>query len=195
MKSKTSIDISNDGRAERSKRSRQAIIEAIFKLYADGIYVPTAQEVADKSGLGIRTVFRHFSDMERLFVEGDRMLYSQYQGQPKLLPSGSIEDRVGQIVTLRCDNCELFAPYIRATQAQLWRYKKLRENFRALTELHRVKLFSFIPELNEVSEVKQDAADMVMSFESWNRLRFTQRKSQKETQSIMTFSLSAILEH
>ncbi|MFT5573569.1 MAG: hypothetical protein ACI9FR_002504 [Cryomorphaceae bacterium] len=195
MKSEKAKDTDTDGRVQRSKRSRQKIMEAIFSLNVDGVYVPIAQEVADKAGLGIRTVFRHFSDMERLFVEGDRMLYAQFQDQPNVQPAGSLEERIEQFAAIRCDNFERFAPYIRATQAQLWRYNKLRQNYRALTKIHRTRLFSFIPELEEMSKLSQDAADVAMSFESWNRLRFTQRKSKKETRTIMVFSLSVLLKN
>ena len=78
MAKKTNINAATDGRALRTKKSRRAIIEATLGLYADGILVPTAQLVADRSGLGMRTVFRHFSEMEKLFVEGDKLLYERF---------------------------------------------------------------------------------------------------------------------
>ena len=111
-----------DGRAQRTVRSRLAIIEAVFALYEQGNLVPTAQQVADQSGLGIRTVFRHFSEMEKLYVEGDRILHERYAKLPVLHPTGSLQSRIDQLTSERVTNCEMFAPYIRATLAQLWRY-------------------------------------------------------------------------
>ena len=35
---------------------------------------PTAQQVADESGVGIRTVFRQFDEMENLFKSVDAVL-------------------------------------------------------------------------------------------------------------------------
>ena len=51
-----------DGRLLRSERSRQQIIDATQELVNEGVLVPTAQIVADRAEVGIRTVFRHFAD-------------------------------------------------------------------------------------------------------------------------------------
>ena len=59
-----------DGRALRSERSRRPIVEALFALVGEGVLQPTAQQVADRAGVGIRTVFRHFEDMDAL-LRGD----------------------------------------------------------------------------------------------------------------------------
>ncbi|MDH4042395.1 MAG: TetR/AcrR family transcriptional regulator, partial [Gammaproteobacteria bacterium] len=56
-----------DGRLLRTERSRQLIIDALHDLINEGVLQPTAQTVAERAGVGIRTVFRHFADMETLF--------------------------------------------------------------------------------------------------------------------------------
>ena len=50
-----------DGRIQRSERSRQLIIDAMVAMINAGHMIPTAQQVADKADVAIRTVFRHFS--------------------------------------------------------------------------------------------------------------------------------------
>ena len=52
-----------DGRRQRSARSRAAIIEASFELMQEGVLAPTAQQIAERAGVGIRSFFRHFEDM------------------------------------------------------------------------------------------------------------------------------------
>ena len=69
-----------DGRLLRSERSRQLIIDACQELVNEGVLVPTAQNVADRAGVGIRTVFRHFADMETLFSTMDTQLRQTYEG-------------------------------------------------------------------------------------------------------------------
>ena len=49
-----------DGRLLRSERSRQLIIEAIIKLVDEGFLIPTAQQVAERAGVGIRSVVQTF---------------------------------------------------------------------------------------------------------------------------------------
>ena len=58
-----------DGRLERSKKSRDLIIQAMRDLIDEGILSPTAQQVAETAQVGIRTVFRHAIDMETLFKQ------------------------------------------------------------------------------------------------------------------------------
>lgn len=193
MSESTKVDSDKDGRAARAKRSRQKIIEATLDLYTDGIYVPTAQLVADRSGLGIRTVFRHFSEMEQLFIEGDKMLHARFAALPKVTPVGDLENRLSQLIDLRMDNCERFAPFIRAAQAQMWRYKELRKNYRKIVKIQRQRLFEFLPELETFDPVTQDAAEIAISFELWNRLRHTQKKSRAATKQIMHKTLASLL--
>src|SRR4029077_12531484 len=61
--------MSDDGRVRRAERSGRAIVEALMGLVGEGVLEPTAQQVASRAGVGIRTVFRRFSDMESLFAE------------------------------------------------------------------------------------------------------------------------------
>ena len=60
-----------DGRRLRSLTSQTIIVDAMMKLIQKGTLEPTAQEVADEAGIGIRTVFRHFQDKETLFIKMD----------------------------------------------------------------------------------------------------------------------------
>ena len=60
-----------DGRRERAGRTRQAIIDAAGGMIVEGILAPTAQQIADRAGVGIRSFFRHFLDMESLFLAVD----------------------------------------------------------------------------------------------------------------------------
>jgi AcrR family transcriptional regulator len=53
----------------RGARNRNYIMDAIFELIQEGLVLPTAEQIADRAGVGTRTVFRHFDDMESLFVE------------------------------------------------------------------------------------------------------------------------------
>ena len=48
---------SSDGRLRRGERSREAIVAALFELVGEGVLQPTAQQVAERAGVGIRSVF------------------------------------------------------------------------------------------------------------------------------------------
>ncbi|RYD83835.1 MAG: TetR/AcrR family transcriptional regulator, partial [Sphingomonadales bacterium] len=55
-----------DGRRQRSNRSRDQIVRAMIDLVRAGEMQPAAARVAEKANVGLRTVFRHFEEMETL---------------------------------------------------------------------------------------------------------------------------------
>ena len=56
-----------DGRRERSRTNHAKIIAAGMELIGKGEYLPNAARVAEVAGVGIRSVFRHFEDMDALY--------------------------------------------------------------------------------------------------------------------------------
>ena len=61
------LNLKPDGRLLRSERSRHLIVEAMIELIDEGVLTPTAQQVAKRANVGIRSVFRHFDDMDSIF--------------------------------------------------------------------------------------------------------------------------------
>ncbi len=182
-----------DGRLARGEKSREKILTATFSLYEQGILVPTAQQVADESGMGIRTVFRQFSDVEALFVQGNTLLQQRYHERPVLKPEGNLEQRIQQLVNDRFNIFEDYAPYIRSTLVQIWRYETLRNNYRVLVNGLRKLMFKSIPELKDTPKHVQCAAEAALGFEAWDRYRAQNRLSKADTVKSMTVSLKALL--
>ena len=113
---------SSDGRRQRSERSQVAIIKAALTLMDEGILVPTAQQVADRAGVGIRSFFRHFPDMDSLFLAADEMLLDSYEALFKVDDrSGNVSERVARVVTLYGNAFDQLSQIILCTQALLWR--------------------------------------------------------------------------
>ncbi|RSN46490.1 MULTISPECIES: TetR/AcrR family transcriptional regulator [Actinomadura] len=57
-----------DGRAERSRRTREKVIEAARELFvAQGYGATSLQEVADRAGVAVQTVYYVFSNKRTLF--------------------------------------------------------------------------------------------------------------------------------
>lgn len=55
-----------DGRRARGLRTRLKVIEALLDLVAEGNLRPTAQAIAERAGVALRTVYHHFEDVEAL---------------------------------------------------------------------------------------------------------------------------------
>ena len=81
MSDSTSTPAKVDGRRLRSDRSRQVIVEAMLQLINEGNLVPTAQQIANHAKVGIRSVFRHFEDMEAIFATADQIWREGFTGK------------------------------------------------------------------------------------------------------------------
>ena len=178
---------SSDGRRQRSERSQTAIIEAALSLMDEGTLVPTAQQIADRAGVGIRSFFRHFADMDSLFLAADEMLLSSYEALFEVdNRAGTLSERVARAIDLYGNAFEKLRPIILCTQAQLWRSPKLRENYGWHQKRLRKELELWLPEVAELPKDRHEAVHAVVSFSMWNRLREFQGLSIKTSADIVT---------
>lgn len=169
-----------DGRRLRSERSRKAIIRAAMDLIEEGHLVPTAQRVAERAGIGIRSFFRHFPDMESFFAAVDAEIRQSYEalfiGGNR---EGSLQERILHAVERRSEGYEIETNIILSTHAQSWRYGILRRNYARSQRGLRKDLDDWLPELAELDAQTREAVDAIASFEMWHRLRAHQGLGKK----------------
>ena len=178
---------SSDGRRQRSERSQTAIIEAALALMDEGALVPTAQQIADRAGVGIRSFFRHFADMDSLFLAADEMLISSYEALFEVDDrAGTLSERIARAIDLYGNAFEKLRPIILCTQAQLWRSPKLRENYAWHQKRLRKELELWLPEVVALPKDRREALHAVASFDMWHRLREHQGLSPKASSDIVT---------
>ena len=165
-----------DGRVQRSARSRQKIIQALLQLVESGIYIPTAQQVADEAGISIRTVFRHFEDMESLYAEIDDAHKPQYEsifnGHDF---SGSLEQRVKAAVETRIDCYTQMYAMEKSTAALHWRSKVIQKQYARAQRMLRKALEIQLPEYAQLQKDDQEAIEAITSFEFFDRLKTHQK--------------------
>lgn len=183
-----------DGRVRRGERSREAIVGALFDLIGRGVVQPTAQQVADVAGVGIRSVFRHFSEMESLYQAVDARL----QGEALRLfggerPTRPLVARIEALVRQRAAFFERIAPYKRSGNLQRWRSPFLQRRHLALQRMLHDDLRAWLPELASAPVDLREAVDLVTSFEAWDRLRADRRLSPKVAASVIARTVHGLL--
>lgn len=165
-----------DGRVRRSERSRAAMVQALFDLVGEGVLQPTAQQVAKRARVGIRTVFRHFSDMDGLLAEINERV--RRQALPLLqepVSGGNREERARGLVAQRVRFFEQIAPYKRSGNVQRGRSTFVAGQHAALVRTLRANLLGWLPELRKGPPELLEAFDACTSFELWDRMRTDQR--------------------
>ena len=175
-----------DGRLQRSVRSRQKILDAIVSLVEEGNLAPTAELVSRRAGVGLRTVFRHFDDMEALIAEMDLKVAEAnshlFEGADR---TGSLAERIRAAAEQRHRAFEKVKYVILSSQVHMWQSKTLRKNWaRKRRELRR-DLEGWLPEVKKLSESRQAAAEAALCFETWYQLRYDQRLTHKNAVASM----------
>ncbi len=170
-----------DGRLNRSTKTRAAIVQAMYELVGEGNAAPTSEDVAERASVGLRTVFRHFEDMDTLYQEVDQVIKARVIPQFDLETlTGPLEDRTRKLIERRAHIFETVHPYMACTIARKWKSPFLTRSYEAFAEIQRAFLFNNLPELNELSAPLQHAADQVASFEAWMRMKDVLKLSAEE---------------
>jgi len=185
-----------DGRRQRSARSRAAIIEANFELIQEGMLAPTAQQIAERAGVGIRSFFRHFEDMESLASASDDHIRSTYEalwaGGDR---SGSLDDRIQRAIERHSDAYEQVAHLILSTRSQLWRSEVLRGNYARNQHKLALDLDHWMPEITQLPSAQRKAVYATASFDMWHRLRSVQAMDSESAVSVVVTLIKTLLNH
>ena len=162
-----------DGRRLRSVISQNIIVDAMMTLIQRGILEPTAQQVADEAGIGIRTVFRQIQDKENLFSKMDEKVRATLQETLKRAtnPRGNLEERIEGLIELEAEIFESNLQFLRATLANKWKYNTLQKNYERNQRNIKSLLYTWIPELKNLSESQQTLLTSVNSAGYWIELR------------------------
>ena len=189
-----------DGRLLRRQRNRDAVVESLLDLYAEGNLRPSTEEIAARSGLSPRSLFRYFDDVEDLTRTA---MNRQLERALPLLPidaepGAELTLKVGALVDQRFRLFDLFGPAATIS--------RLRSPFQPVLAnqltLHRKYLRSqvrklFAPELAAMGEPvgfeMLAAADIMASFESYQLLVGHRALEQGQAKSVMRRALQAIL--
>ena len=162
-----------DGRILRSKKSQNIILESIINLINQGNLYPTAEEVAKESGIAIRTVFRHFDDMETLLMKVDESINHKLLNDEKEIRLDSpLTERLGLIIEERLYYYNKYENIMIATITQLPKYKILQKRYPEYQKLLRKRTERIIPEILNLKSANQELLDASLSFGFYQRLKF-----------------------
>ena len=183
-----------DGRRRRSERSRDAIITATLNLIDNGNFAPTARQIAEEAGIGLRSFFRHFDDMEALMDTIDQHMRGYYEPLfVRPFKDGTLEERIEDIVIDRSEAYERLKKLMMTSQAQLWRSEVVQKNYARNQKGLRKHLEKWLPELKSQNPANREAAHAAASFENWHRLRQHQGLNLSDARMAMIVAITSLL--
>lgn len=174
-----------DGRRRRSQTSRDKIVAAMLALVEEGAVTPSAEQVATRAEVGLRTVFRQFKDMETLYAAMLGGLAKYYVGWAAPFTAPDWKGRLREAVERRVATYERLLPFKRAGDAHRHMSPAIdAENDRMLA-LMRSRLRSLVPEELSADMVAFETLDLIASFAAWQRLRHEQCLSFEQARAVV----------
>ncbi len=173
-----------DGRRMRSDANRARIANAMLEMLREGVRDPSAEALAERAGVGRRTVFRLFNDKEGLYKEMHAIMLA------RLLPifSAPIDgaawrDRLDNLIERRARLFEDMLPIKNAADAQRYRSDLLQKEHAEFTAMQRSTLLFVLPKGFAADKVEM--LDLALSFEAWRRLRTEQKLAPKAAAALL----------
>ena len=183
-----------DGRHRRSEQSRDRIVAAVLALIEAGEITPSAEDVAARAQVGLRSVFRHFKDMETLYAEMTLQVARGYQSSLAPFESAEWRDQLFEAMGRRIAIYERLMPLKRAIDAHRHRSPTIQRSYDAAMAMLRTRLQMVVPAVLSNDVMVFETIDLLLSFDTWQRLRIEQKLPTATARSIIEAQITGLVD-
>ena len=186
-----------DGRRLRREQNREAVLDALVELYAEGNYEPSVAEIAARAGLSQRSLFRYFDDVDdlnRAAIERQQEM-ARPLVDPGVSPDATTTEKVERIVAARIALFDAIEPGARAARVCSYRHPIVANQVRESRSFlrHQIERL-FAPELERGGADVLPAIDALLCFETHQLMRHDQGRSRAKTQAALVTAVTALLD-
>jgi TetR/AcrR family transcriptional regulator, regulator of autoinduction and epiphytic fitness len=178
-----------------------AVLDAVLELFEEGNLDPGVHEVADRSGVSLRSVYRYFEDLDELItaaierhLERTRPLFIIER-----VGEGPLPERINRFTERRLRLFEAMRVIYRASRVRAASYPEVQSGLMDTYQwLGEQTHDMFAPELEQTDDgdARRDARhtiDLLTQFDSLEHLRHRCGLDRDETLSYLRRSLSSLL--
>ena len=188
------ITTTTDGRKLRSQDSKRRIVAAMLELVREGRIAPTAEEVANRAEVGLRTVFRRFKDMESLYAEMAGAIDEKINSIIGIAPNQPHwRDNLQHLVERRMQVYEIIMPYRLAAEALKFQSTVLLTRHMEIVRDERQRLMAILPQGLLQDRPLVEGLEAALSFDMWNQLRNDQRLTAEEAGAVVSRIVGSLL--
>ncbi|MGA0611686.1 TetR/AcrR family transcriptional regulator [Caldimonas sp. KR1-144] len=182
-----------DLRRHRSVTTRRKLVDAMLGLLGEGVLRPTAEQVAARAEVGLRTVFRHFEDMPALQREALRVIEGMVEEVVRHpLAAPTWQARVLESVDLLAPHYEKLAVFYLATQTFRRESPYIDEQSRRFAAMQRQMLLGIVPAALANDPARFAALSLALSMDAWVHLRRDQSLEPAEAAAAMRAAVRAL---
>lgn len=188
-----------DGRTARGQRTRSSVVDALLALLEEGDLSPTAQQVAARAGVALRTVFGHFSDMETLWAEAGQRELAKLGALVDVIDGAlPLDDRIDRFSASRGRVLEALMPVMRAARLREPSSPQLVKNRELYNRVGDDEVLQvFARELRALSAADRartlDALYLCCAAAAWEALRHDRGLSVEDATSVVRRLVHAVL--
>ena len=185
-----------DGRRERTKRTRVAILSALTGLLDEGAVEPTAAEIAGRAGVAVRSIGQHFASREELLLAVAEHHAGRLRPAPLVDESAGFEERLRAFVKHRAKVLESSLAMRQAAAVVLARSPSIAEALRRAAAERRVasaRVFAAEIAKAEAPEATERAVALVSSGRAWDALRHDMGLGPNAARDQLAFTLRSLL--
>jgi AcrR family transcriptional regulator len=189
-----------DGRTARRHRNTNAVLDAVHQLFVEGHVLPTVEDVATRSGVSLRSVYRYFPDRDELLQAAlaRRMEVAESLFHLADVGTGPFDERVARFVDHRIELYDEIAPTARAAFQAAGTAPVIAAAVQQRRDLmNRQTRRHFAPELR--GRRTAEAADLLAAievlcqFEALESLRVDRALSVARTRRVLVRAVHALL--
>ncbi len=161
-----------DGRRERSRSSRSKIVGAMLELVGGGDVSPSAARVAEVAGVGLRSVFRHFEDMDALYREMGEVIEARVLPIILHAPAGETwKQKIADIAVRRAAVFEMILPFRISASIKRFQSPYLMHDYRRMIRLESETVEAHLPPAVKADVSGARGLKVILSFQTWRLLR------------------------
>lgn len=183
-----------DGRLLRGERSRQQIVDALLNLIRSGEMNPSAAQVAEAAHVSLRTVFRHFEEMDSLRMEMTAQMEAEiWPILQEPFDAETWRGRLEQLIARRARIYEHVMPVKVAASLRRFQSAYLKKDYDRFLTLERTGLHTVLPKSVISDSVLFSAIEMATSFQAWRRMRQDQGLNPTEAERVLQYTVDRLI--
>jgi AcrR family transcriptional regulator len=147
----------------------------MLDLVGHGDVAPSAARVAEVAGVGLRSVFRHFDDMDELYREMGDVIEARVMPIILQAPSGATwKEKLFDIADRRAQVFETILPYRISANLKRFQSPYLMQDYRRMLRLESETIEAHLPPAVKDDVVAARGLNVILSFQTWRLLRHDQ---------------------
>ena len=190
-----------DGRTARRDRNRLAVLDAVIELFSEDNLAPGVHEVAERSGVSLRSVYRYFQDVDELIASAIRRQFDRLRPEFQIdgVGDGPFDERVERFTAHRVELHDSVRSVFRAATIRSITDERVREAMQlSRRRLMEQAVAMFAPELETLPAPRRRYATtslgLLGQLDTLENLRTICDLDREETAEYLRFSCVRLLQ-